>query len=140
MKLEEPTQADYEAIAESIPVIVLLANSAGATTYFNTAGIRYTGVPRDVTYDWNWAALLHADDVDATWLAWEKSTRTGTTFRIDYRIRRADGVYRWHAGHAVPIRNAAGEIVLWMGTAVDIEDQKNPQTEAPPALATPSSP
>jgi PAS domain S-box-containing protein len=87
-------------------------------------------VPRDVAYNWNWAALVHANDVDATWLAWEKATRTVTPFRVEYRIRRYDGVYRWHAGRADPVRSLNGEVVLWLGTATDIEDKKNHKAPA----------
>ena len=42
----------------------------------------------------------------------------------EYRIRRFDGVFRWHAFRAIPLRNAGGEIELWIGTTTDIEDRK----------------
>ena len=56
--------------------------------------------------------------------AWRHSTVTGTDFDCEYRIRRHDGAFRWHAARAVPVRNEDGHIPLWIGTATDIEHHK----------------
>jgi PAS domain S-box-containing protein len=113
-----------ELIAESIPHIVWTASPDGATTYFNRQGTDYTGCPRETNYDWNWVTLVHAEDAERAAQAWQHATMTGTDFVLEYRIRRFDGVFRWHACRAIPIRDAAGEIDVWIGTATDIEDQK----------------
>jgi PAS domain S-box-containing protein len=111
-------------IAESIPHIVWTASPDGATTYFNRQGTDYTGLPRETNYEWNWLTLVHAEDAERAAHAWLHATMTGTDFLLEYRIRRFDGVFRWHAFRATPVRDAAGEIALWIGTATDIEDQK----------------
>ena len=111
-------------IAESIPHIVWTASPDGATTYFNQQGTDYTGCPRETNYQWNWVTLIHPEDVDRAAQAWLHATMTGSDFQMEYRIRRFDGVFRWHACRATPLRDAAGEIDLWIGTATDVEDQK----------------
>jgi PAS domain S-box-containing protein len=111
-------------IAESIPHIVWTASPDGATTYFNRQGTDYTGCPRETNYEWNWVTLLHPDDVERAAQAWRRATMTGTDYLLEYRIRRYDGLFRWHALRAIPLRDVAGEIDLWIGTATDIEDQK----------------
>jgi PAS domain S-box-containing protein len=111
-------------IAESIPHIVWTASPDGATTYFNRQGTDYTGCPREANYGRNWLSLVHPDDADRAARAWEHATVTGTDYLLEYRIRRFDGLFRWHAFRAIPLRDAAGEIALWIGTATDIEDQK----------------
>jgi PAS domain S-box-containing protein len=113
-----------ELIAESIPHIVWTASPDGATTYFNRQGTDYTGCSREANYEWNWVMLVHPEDVDRAAQSWHHATATGTDFLLEYRIRRFDGVFRWHAARANPLRDAAGEIELWIGTATDIEDQK----------------
>ncbi|SDP11025.1 PAS domain S-box-containing protein [Nakamurella panacisegetis] len=113
-----------EMIAESIPHIVWTASPDGATTYFNRQGTAYTGHPREVTYRWNWVALVHSEDAERAAQAWHHATTTGTDYSLEYRIRRFDGAFRWHACRAVPLRDADGEIRLWIGTATDIEEQK----------------
>ncbi|MDX6228178.1 MAG: hypothetical protein QOI76_1568, partial [Frankiales bacterium] len=113
-----------EMIAESIPHIVWTASPDGATTYFNRQGTDYTGCPRETNYEWNWITLVHPEDAERAAQAWQHATMTGTDYLLEYRIRRFDGVFRWHACRAIPLRDAAGEIDLWIGTATDIEDQK----------------
>jgi PAS domain S-box-containing protein len=111
-------------IAECVPHIVFTASADGATTYFNKQGTEYTGLPAETNYGWNWLTLVHPDDVDRAGQAWQQATVTGTEFDCDYRIRRHDGSFRWHAARAVPLRNEAGRIYLWIGTATDIEHHK----------------
>jgi two-component system, NtrC family, sensor kinase len=113
-----------EMIAESIPHIVWTASPDGATTYFNRQGTDYTGCPRETNYEWNWVTLVHPEDAERAARAWQHATMTGTDYSLEYRIRRFDGVFRWHTCRAIPLRDAAGEIDLWIGTATDIEDQK----------------
>jgi PAS domain S-box-containing protein len=113
-----------EMIAESIPHIVWTASPDGATTYFNQQGTDYTGCPRETNYEWNWVTLVHPEDAERAEQAWRHATMTGTDFLTEYRIRRFDGVFRWHAFRAIPLRDAAGEIDRWIGTATDNEDQK----------------
>jgi PAS domain S-box-containing protein len=117
-------EPDAELIAESIPHIVWTASPDGATTYFNRQGTDYTGCPREANYDWDWVALVHPDDAGLAQRAWARATTTGTEFLLEYRIRRFDGAFRWHSCRALPLRTAAGEVHLWIGTATDIEDQK----------------
>jgi PAS domain S-box-containing protein len=113
-----------EMIAESIPHIVWTASPDGATTYFNRQGTDYTGCPRETNYEWNWVTLVHPEDAEPAAQAWQHATTTGIDFLLEYRIRRFDGVFRWHSCRAVPHRDAAGEIDLWIGTATDVEPQK----------------
>jgi PAS domain S-box-containing protein len=115
-------------IAESIPHIVWMASADGATTYFNRRGTEYTGCSADTNYDWNWVTLVHPDDAERARDAWERATRTETDYALDYRIRRFDGTYRWHAFRALPLRNADGAVETWIGTATDIEDHKRMET------------
>jgi PAS domain S-box-containing protein len=113
-----------EMIAESIPHIVWTASPDGATTYFNRQGTDYTGCPRETNYEWNWVTLVHPEDAERAAQAWQHATMTSTDFLQEYRIRRFDGAFRWHSCRAIPLRDAAGGIDLWLGTATDIEDQK----------------
>jgi PAS domain S-box-containing protein len=113
-----------EMIAESIPHIVWTASPDGATTYFNQHGTDYTGCPREINYAWNWVTLVHPADAERAARGWAHATMTGTDYMLEYRIRRFDGVFRWHSFRAIPLRDAVGEIDLWIGTATDIEDQK----------------
>ncbi|HEV7686233.1 MAG TPA: PAS domain-containing protein [Acidimicrobiia bacterium] len=119
---ERWARASFEAIAESIPHLVWLADGAGSTDYFNERGTGYTGLSRQANYGWKWVELVHPDDVGRARLGWEHSTRTATPFELCYRIRRSDGVFRWHGFRALPVRGEQGQIQRWIGTADDLED------------------
>ena len=111
-------------MAEAIPHIVWIASPDGATTYFNEQGTEYTGCSRETNYDWNWVTLVHPDDAERAREGWETAVRTETEFALDYRIRRFDGAFRWHAFRARPVRHPDGGIHLWIGTATDIDARK----------------
>ncbi len=111
-------------IAESIPHIVWTASPDGTTTYFNRQGTDYTGCPRETKDEWNWVTLVHPEDAERAAQAWQHAMRTGVACLLEYRIRRFDGAFRWHVCRAIPLRDAAGEIELWVGTGTDIEDHK----------------
>jgi two-component system phosphate regulon sensor histidine kinase PhoR len=55
---------------------------------------------------------------------YNNSLKTGELFEIENRYKRYDGVYRWHLNRSKPLKNEAGDIIFWVGTATDIEDQK----------------
>jgi PAS domain S-box-containing protein len=69
------------------------------------------------------AAFVHPDDAAPLVEALNHSFATGETFSLNYRLRRADGVYRWMSGRAEPMRNEQGCIVQWYGLSHDIDDQ-----------------
>ena len=118
-----PPDADFELIAESIPQIVWMAAPDGSTQYFNQRATAYTGVPREANNGWNWLALIHPDDVARTARAWREGVAREAPYAIEYRLRRRDGEFRWHACSAAPVRNRRGEVIKWIATVTDIEDQ-----------------
>ncbi len=67
---------------------------------------------------------MHPDDVEARGRAWAAAIAIGTLYETEFRIRRADGTYRWFLVRAEPIRDAAGAVVRWVGTNTDIEDRR----------------
>ena len=111
-------------IIESIPHLVWTASPDGYTRYVNRRCVDYTGCSRDANYGGKWVELIHPHDVERATEAWSRATETEAAYSLDYRIRRFDGVYRWHACRALPVRDATGSLSMWIGTATDIEDQK----------------
>jgi diguanylate cyclase (GGDEF)-like protein/PAS domain S-box-containing protein len=118
------TDSDLRFITESIPHIVWMAAPDGSTEYFNRQGTTYSGCAPEANCGWDWVSLVHPDDAIRARLAWGHATRTQTPFRLDYRIRRFDGEYRWHTFRALPFIDDRGALFKWIGTATDIEDAK----------------
>lgn len=120
----ESSAPDLQFLAESIPHIAWMASPNGSTEYVNRQGTEYMGVPADANDGWDWVDLVHPQEAERARRAWDYATQTSTPFVAEYRIRRADGVYRWHALRSLPVRGADDQVVAWVGTATDIEDQK----------------
>ena len=115
----------WHDLAEHMPQMVWTADATGHVTWANGHWTAYTGqTVRDVSGD-GWRAVIHPEDHDATLAAWSASIASGETYAIEHRWRRvSDGAYRWFLGRAIPLRDADGRIVQWLGTTTDIHDHR----------------
>jgi PAS domain S-box-containing protein len=71
-----------------------------------------------------WTAAVHPDDIAGTLTAWQRAVATGSIFSHEHRVRRHDGLWCNFAVRAVPILDAAGEVVEWVGIHTDITEQR----------------
>ncbi len=83
----------------------------------------FTGQDPAQAAAWGWLAALHPDDRERATLAWNAAVAARSIYTIDYRVRRADGVYRWLFVRGVPVYDADGTVREWVGTATDITDR-----------------
>ncbi|MBW4493448.1 MAG: PAS domain S-box protein [Oscillatoria princeps RMCB-10] len=126
----EASERYYRFLAENIPQIVWTAGPDGYWDYCNQRWLDCTGMTVEQSQGWEWQQVLHPDDRLGSLDAWSRAVRTGETFQIEYRFRRAsDGTYRWHLGRALPLRDEDGRIVKWFGTCTDIDDRKRAEEE-----------
>ncbi|MEG4293900.1 PAS domain S-box protein [Microcoleus sp. C2C3] len=84
----------------------------------------YTGQTEAEVVGLGWLDAIHPDDRERTDQVWMEAVQTKTMYDIQYRIRGADGNYRYFQGRAVPILNEDGSIREWIGTCTDIHDRK----------------
>ncbi|WP_408095592.1 PAS domain-containing protein [Peredibacter sp. HCB2-198] len=116
----------FRFYTEAMPQMVFIADPKGNIKFFNRRHYDYFGVDPEVDEGWRWTEqqILHPDDINRTIMTWQNSLRTGEPYQIEYRLKRHDGIYRWHLGLAIPIRNEDGTIKEWLGTNTDIHDAK----------------
>ncbi len=115
---------DPWGIAESIPHLVWTAAPDGSTEHLNQRAREYSGRRSELPDGWSWLSLIHPDDVDHARRAWARALLAETPFEVECRIRRHDGVYRWHSLHIVPTRGRDGDVRGWVGTGTDIDERK----------------
>jgi len=118
------SQAQFRELAESLPQLVWTSDATGDRVYTNRRYTEYTGVPAEELRGGLWRKLLHPEDLARTNRLWAHSMATGEPYLNEYRIRRYDGEYRSFLVRGVALRNEAGEIERWLGSATDIHDQK----------------
>ena len=123
--LERKSQERYRHLLDAMPGCVWAADASGRVNYWNQPGLAYCGFDPGAIADESFWECLHPDDRVEARTHWEAGLRGGVPFERQVRIKRAaDGSYRWHIARAVPERGEQGDIVGWIASATDIDDQK----------------
>ncbi|WP_435015511.1 response regulator [Tundrisphaera sp. TA3] len=125
----EARLAGVTLLAEAIPQIVWTATEDGQIDYMNGRWFEYSGSSHSDALGEAWSRSVHPEDRDRWLDRWAESIETGRLFECEYRLRRADGEYRWFLGRAELVREASGKLVKWFGTCTDIDDQKRNEQE-----------
>ena len=112
----------YRLLADTIPLMVWTADADGRVDFVNRRVLDYTGVSEQALKGWDWEAVVHPDDRAACRATWEKALAGGERSENEMRLRRADGVYRWHHGSGVPMHGHDGRVQRWFGVVTDVED------------------
>ena len=111
-------------VIDTIPTLVWSCRPDGAFDYVSRRWSEYTGISAQDALGSGWMAAFHPDDIGNHQEKRLASLVSGEPVINEVRLRRADGQYRWHLIHGVPLRDASGNIVKWYGSAADIEDRK----------------
>ncbi len=115
----------FRQVAESMPQVVWSTNPLGVLDYVNARWTELTGCDLAATNAGSFRRHMPAEDLAVMDAAWVKAARTGEPSSFECRFPRvADGSLRWHLVRSIPVRNANGEIVKWLGTSTDIDEQK----------------
>ncbi len=120
----EASERHFRELIELIPQLVWTCLPNGYCDYFNPQWVQYTGLPEDQQLGSAWLNQLHPDDREHTASEWEHTVAQGRPFEAEFRIRRADGMYRWFQTRAIPFRDDHDVILKWFGTNTDIHDRK----------------
>src|SRR6266403_2023305 len=116
----------FRLIVDNIPGLVLTMRAGGELEFVSQQGQDYSGKTLDELKDWMTSDIVHPDDLSRVVATWRRSVETGHPAGYDsaYRIRRADGVYRWFQVRALPVRDTAGRIMRWYCLHTDIDQRK----------------
>jgi two-component system, chemotaxis family, CheB/CheR fusion protein len=114
----------YRALAENVPQLIWTCNPDGQCDYLSPQWARYTGVAVEEHLGRNWLDAVHPDDREPTANAWHASVETRQGFTLEYRLRNAQGDYRWFQVRGGPLLDSEGTLIKWFGTCTDIDDQK----------------
>ncbi|HEY8586780.1 MAG TPA: PAS domain-containing protein [Rhodanobacter sp.] len=118
------SEAQFRGLAQAMPNQAWTARSDGTLDWFNDRVRDYAGLGSEQLAGDNWGSIVHPEDLPVAAAAWQQAVTSGTPYQAEFRLRRRDGVFRWHIARAMPIRADDGSIERWVGTNTDIEDQK----------------
>ncbi len=114
----------FRLLAESLPELIWISDSAGSLLYLNSRFLEYCGIPADSMVGFDWQNILHPEEIQHVNQAWSHAVATGQPYRIELRMRAHDGSFRYFIARALPMRNAAGEVEQWVGSCADIHDRR----------------
>lgn len=123
------SEATFRGLAQAIPNQVWTATADGMLDWVNERTREYSGFTTDMLLGEGWGRMVHPDDLAYAARQWTEATHTGHAYQTEFRLRRADGSFRWHLTRATPIRTESGTVGHWIGTNTDIEDQKRNEQE-----------
>ena len=118
------SEESFRQIVDSIPGLVVTMTAEGELEFVNQQCLDYFGMTLDKLKSWTTSDIVHPDDLSRVLAMWRRSIETGHPYDSEYRICRADGVYRWFHVRALPLRDTEGRIIRWYALHADIDEHK----------------
>ncbi|PSC05168.1 histidine kinase [Alsobacter soli] len=125
----------FQELADHAPVLIWRVGPDMACNYVNVPRLEFTGRPLGEELGEGWYDVIHPEDVDRCRRHFRSAFDLRREFKMDYRLRRHDGVYRWVLDTGRAFFDAQGRFAGYLGSCVDITDRKEAEVRAAQALA-----
>jgi PAS domain S-box-containing protein len=116
----------FRTMADTAPVMIWIAGSDKLCTFFNKPWLEFTGRTLEQEVGNGWADGVHPEDLNPCVATYWSSFDARRSFRMEYRLRRADGEYRWILDSGTPMYKGA-DFAGYIGSCIDITDFKQTQ-------------
>jgi PAS domain S-box-containing protein len=123
------SERQFHAFFDAMPQLGWTATPAGFLDHYNDGWYAFTGKTYEEMRGWGWQSVHDPALLPQVIERWKRALATGTPFEMEFTLRRHDGARRWFLTRAVPLRDAAGEIIRWVGINTDIHEQKTVEEE-----------
>jgi PAS domain S-box-containing protein len=117
----------FTAMADCSPILLWMSGPDANCTFFNHTWLAFTGRRLEQERGVGWAEGVHCEDLQACLGGYLDAFARREPFELEYRLRRADGEYRWLLDHGVPRYDAGGRFLGFIGSCVDISDVRTTQ-------------
>lgn len=119
-----PSRAIINSFVDSAPSLTWSEASDGSILFVNRRFAKYSGFSAEEMLANIWHLLVSPKDRDSVAHLRRKSIAMQEAYCVELRLRSAAGIEGWHSAHVAPIRDEAGRLIAWFGTAIDINDRK----------------
>ncbi|HMJ65187.1 MAG TPA: ATP-binding protein, partial [Candidatus Binatia bacterium] len=117
----------FRVMAETVPNIIFTATPGGRFDFINQRFYGFTGSSGGSGLHFGWLRAIHPHDAAVVQTAWKHAVKTGQPFAAEFRLRAAEGGFRWFVARARPILDSQGQIAKWFGAATNVDDLKQTQ-------------
>ncbi|PWS26622.1 hypothetical protein DHW03_17825 [Pedobacter yonginense] len=118
----EDSESQFRSMMETIPQIAWTNTHQGKMIFINRRWSDYTGFSEKQTGPKMINRLIHHEDLKTSFRLFGAILADGLGGEFQVRIRRGDGVYRWHLVRLMPIEKGSQANQIWIGTATDIQE------------------
>ncbi|MES2904954.1 MAG: PAS domain S-box protein [Pseudomonadota bacterium] len=118
------SEARFRNLADQSPMMVWVTEPDGFCNFLSKSWYEFTGQRKEEALGYGWLDAVHPDDREMSSKAFVESNAAQTSFKIEYRLRGADGNYRWAIDAATPLFGPDGDYLGYVGSVVDIDEQK----------------
>jgi PAS domain S-box-containing protein len=118
------SEARFHRLADAAPLPMWCAQADGRRTFFNAAWLAFRGRTSGEEAGEGWLEGLHPEDRPQVVGALREAIAAGRPYRIEYRLRRADGQYRWLVESACPHHGPGEAVAGYVGSATDVTDHR----------------
>jgi PAS domain S-box-containing protein len=117
-------EMELRQVLDFAPQLIAVFGTHYERLYANRPALDYFGVTLDEWRKIRHGSVAHPDDEKRLVSQWDRALSSGSSFEIEVRFRRNDGVYRWFLIRCNPVRDDQGQVLRWYGACTDIEDRK----------------
>jgi PAS domain S-box-containing protein len=119
----------FRLVADSLPLLVWISGSDKRCTYLNKPWLDFTGRPLEAEIGDGWAEGIHPADLQQCLDAYVLAFDRRDSLRMEYRLRRHDGEYRWVLDNAAPLFDPGGSFAGYMGACLDVTEFRRAEAE-----------
>jgi PAS domain S-box-containing protein len=123
------TENRFRNMADASPVLLWMSGLDARCTFVNQTWVAFTGRSLEEACDSCWTAGVHVADVHRFTDTYERAFAAREPFEMEYRLRRADGEYRYVLNRGVPRFTPEGTFAGYIGSCVDITDHKDVEAQ-----------
>jgi len=129
------SEARFRQMSDSLPLMAWMAQADRAGAYFNPAWLKFTGRSFGEEQGQGWMRSVHRGDLERLSQIYKTAFEARQPYRMEYRLRRHDGVYRWVEEQGVPLFTPENVFEGYIGACTDIHDLKSAQQNLEALLA-----
>jgi PAS domain S-box-containing protein len=118
------SEALFRNMTDTAPVMIWISDLSRKLTFFNRVWLDFRGRPMEAEIGDGWSEGVHPEDYEACQHAYNQAFEARQGFDLEFRLRRADGEYRWVLERTAPRYAADGTFAGFIGSCLDVTERK----------------